>query len=176
MDISLGKDTTLFIHGRDVSIAIGPNLDIKTDVFFTTQGATPNAEVGKFFQGAGEYEVQGVMVDGIATGSGTTSYHIIHDAVSLAAVTLQRVDDLTDEMMECLRPADVLVLWLSQGTAQDIAQLMASFDAFQLIPAQMPCDIDTLEKEMQMKAEVMPKLKLSAKNYVDGARLLTVLD
>lgn len=175
MDISLGKDTTLFLHGRDVTMAIGPSLEIKTDVFFTTKGAEPKAEVSKFFQGAGEYEVQGVMVDGVATGEGLTSYHAIYDGVSVAAVTLQKAEDLTDEMLEHLQPSHVLVLWLEDGTAQDVAQLMARFDAYQLIPAQVPCDSESLEKELQLKAEAIPKLKLSTKNYTDGIRLLTTL-
>lgn len=175
MDISLGKDTTLFLHGRDVTMAIGPNLEIKTDVFFTTKGTEPKVEVGKFFQGAGEYEVQGVMVDGVSTGKGLTSYHAIYDGVSIAAVTLQKAEDLTDEMLEHLQPSHVLVLWLEDGTAQDVAQLMARFDAYQLIPAQVPCDGESLEKELQLKTEVIPKLKLSTKNYTDGIRLLTTL-
>ena len=111
MDISLGKDTTLFLHGRDVTMAIGPSLEIKTDVFFTTKGTGPKAEVGKFFQGAGEYEVQGVMVDGVSTGKGLTSYHAIYDGVSIAAVTLQKAEDLTDENEHAIRP------WKKPATA-----------------------------------------------------------
>lgn len=175
MDISLGKNTTLFLHGRDVTMAIGPALETKADVFFTTNGSEPQVEAEKFFQGAGEYEVQGVMVDGVASGSGVTSYHAIYDGVSIAAVTLHKAEDLTDEMLEHLQPANILVLWLAEGTAQEVAQLMARFDAHQLIPAQIPCDIDALEKELQLKAEATPKLKLAAKNYLDGTRLLTTL-
>ena len=175
MDISLGKNSTLFMHGRDITLAIGSTLETKTDVFFTTKGTEPQAEVGKFFQGPGEYEVQGVMVDGVATGPGLTSYHAIYDGVSLAAVTLHKSEDLTDEMLEHLQPANLLVLWLEEGSAQDVAQLMARFDAHQLIPAQIPGDIDTLEKELQLKVETVPKLKLAAKNYLDGTRLLTTL-
>lgn len=175
MDISLGKDTTLFLHGRDVTMAIGPSLESKVDVFFTTKGVEPKAEAEKFFQGAGEYEVQGVMVDGVASGKGLTSYHAIYDGVSIAAVTLQKAEELTDEMLEHLQPSHMLVLWLEEGTAQDVAQLMSRFDAHQLIPAQVPCDIASLEKELQLKSEATPKLKLSTKNYTDGVRLLTTL-
>ncbi len=175
MDISLGRDNTLYMHGRDVMMAIGPELSAKTDVFFTTKGVEPKAEAGKYFQGAGEYEVQGVMVDGVATGQSATSYHVLTDNVNVAAVALHKAEDLTDEMLERLQPSHVLVLWLEEGSAQDVAQLMSRFDVNQLIPARVPCDLEALEKELQLQIETTPKLKLAAKNYADGVRLLTAL-
>lgn len=176
MDISLGKDNALHLQGRGVSMAIGPSLLIKADVFFTTNGIEPKVEVGKYFQGAGEYEVQGVMVDGVATGKGVTSYHVIAESISLAAVTLNKAEDLTDDMLESLQPSKVLVLWLAEGSVQDVAQLMSRFDVGRLIPAKIPCDIDSLEKELQLKAETVSRLKLTPKDNIEEIRLLTVLD
>jgi hypothetical protein len=175
MDISIGKESTLYLQGRSLNMAIGPELKSKADVFFTTKKVEASVQVDKFFEGAGEYEVQGVMVDGVSTGGGNTSYHITTEGVTLAAVVLDQVEDLDDQMLECLEPADILVLWLKAGTVQEVAQLMSRFDAHQLIPAQLPCQIDALEKELQLSSEKLAKLKLNAKNYVDGIRLLTVL-
>jgi hypothetical protein len=176
MDISIGKDNALYLHGRNLSMAIGPDLQTNVDVFFTTNGGDFVDQAGKFFRGAGEYEVQGVMVDGVSTGDKNTSYHVIADGVTLAAVSLVSVNDLSDEMLEKLEPANILVLWLKEGSAQDVAQLMSRFDAHQLIPANLPCEIDALEKELQLTRENTSKIKLNNKNYTDGIRLLTVLE
>lgn len=175
MDISIGKEKALYLHGRSLSMAIGPDLQTDIDVFFTTNGIDKANRARKFFRGAGEYEVQGVMVDGISTGNKNTSYHVIVEGVTLAAVALDSVNDLDDQMLEKLEPANILVLWLKEGSAQEVAHLMSRFDAHQLIPASLPCQIDVLEKELQLTSENAAKIKLNAKNYIDGTRLLTVL-
>lgn len=176
MDISLGKDNTLYLRSHSILMAIGLNLSKKVDVFFTTNGIDHSALASKIFDGAGEYEVQGIMIDGVATGQGVTSYHTVADNISLAAVTLNRVEDLTDDMLESLQPSQILVLWLEYGSAQDVAQLMSRFDVDRLIPAKMPCSLDDLEKELQLKADTVARLKLTGKEQSDELRLLTVLN
>jgi hypothetical protein len=109
MELTLGKDHSIYIAAKSANIAVGQKNETSTDVFFSTELGISAAKAKKYFSSPGEYEVQGVMVDGLMSGEKVVSYHIIVDGVRYAAVSLHGVADLTDAIAEKLQPADVLL-------------------------------------------------------------------
>lgn len=175
MELTLGKDHSVYVAAKSANIAVGQKNDIATDVFFSTEVGISGAKAKKYFSSPGEYEVQGVMVDGLMSGEKAVSYHMIVDGVRYAAVSLHGVADLTDAIAEKLQPADVLLLWLKEGKTEDIVSLFARLEANYLIPVQIPMPTEELEKDLQLKAEVVPKLKLTTKDLTEEKRALIVL-
>lgn len=176
MELTLGKDNSIYIAAKSAHIAVGPKNETDTDVFFATEIGVASAKAKKYFSSPGEYEVQGVMVDGLMTGEKVVSYHMIVDGVRYAAVSLHAVADLTDAIAEKLQPADAVLLWLKEGKAEDIVSLFARLEANYLIPAQLPIPSEDLEKDLQLKAEIVPKLKLTTKDLAEEKRALVILE
>lgn len=175
MEITLGKDHSIYIAAKSAHIAVGQKNEAAADVFFATESGTSAAKAKKYFSSPGEYEVQGAMVDGVMTGEKVVSYHMIVDGVRYAAISLNGVGDLTDAVAEKLQPADVVLLWLKEGKTEDIVGLFARIEANYLIPVQIPMPPEDLEKDLQLKAEVLPKLKLTTKDFAEEKRALIVL-
>lgn len=174
MEISLHKDATLQLHIKGVAVVIGEH-PTKADVFLGLKAGTEASEATRWFSGPGEYEVRGVMVDGVQTGEAQVSYHVTSDGLMLAAVALAKSEDLTDDMLELLQPAACLALWVSEGTAAEVAQLIARFDAQRIIPVALPCPLEELEKALQLTAETDEKIRISSKDLADGIQKLVAL-
>ncbi|MBP9827112.1 hypothetical protein KBC99_01380 [Candidatus Saccharibacteria bacterium] len=175
MEISRLKDNTVRLAVQRLSFEVGQTSPDKSDVFLATKPLSErSADHLRWFDGPGEYEVEGVMVDGIMTGE-AVSYHITHDGMMLAAVTLSAASDLTDDILEKLQPAHILLLWLTSGNDKDTAQLISRFDATIIIPVQMECSIEALETAMQLKTEELERIKINSKDLVDaGQRLINL--
>lgn len=175
MDILLSKDQSIYIAGKSAHLAVGPANDTSADVFFATTASQRTGKSSKIFSSAGEYEVQGVMVDGVATSEDLVSYHIIVDGVRIVALSLSKPKDLTEGILEKLQPADTVLLWLSEGTSEDIVSIFSRLEANYLIPVQVPVSIKELEKDLQLHVETTTKLKLSARDIADDKRALIIL-
>lgn len=174
MEISRHKDNGLQLHVKGVTLVIGDH-PAKADVFLGLQSGVEAGESVRWFSGPGEYEVRGVMVDGVQTGESAVSYHVTADGIMLAAVKLSKPEDLTDSMLEHLQPASSVALWLTEGSATDVAQLIARFDAQRILPIDLPCSQEELEKALQLTAESHEKLRVTAKDLADGSQKLIAL-
>ncbi|MCC7543178.1 hypothetical protein IT415_00500 [bacterium] len=147
------------------AVAIGPEGGRSGDVVLYTQ--IPKQDVamrpGVFFE-PGEYEVQGIMVDGVKSDDGLVSYHIVQDGIMIAAVALRTVAALTDEVIEYLQPSQVLCIWLEEGKASDLADLLAKLEASIVVPVGLPFESGELEAVVKMPQESTEQIKISSKD------------
>lgn len=172
MEITPEKNHGLRLSAKSTTLAIGVEPGIKADVFLGLQATPEVTGYERWFTGPGEYEVRGVMIDGVQTGPGLISYHVLSDGVMLAAVHLKAAADLTDAMLEHLQPSAAVALWVDEASAQELAELIARFDVQRILPMQLPCSLDELEKALQLTAEPVDKLRLNVKELADGAQKL----
>lgn len=159
------------------TVIIGPDGGTTGDVRLSTR--VPKGEVamrpGVFFE-PGEYEVQGIMVDGVQTDGGLVSYHIVHDGLMIAAVAIQSVASLTDEVMEHLQPAQILCVWLEDGKVSDIGDLLGKAEAAIVIPVSLPFEAKELEQSIKMPYESTQQVKISVKDVSYDQPKLYVLE
>ncbi len=171
MEISLLQPHILRVHGKGVTLGLGDG-NPKLDVFFSTKLGAEISHAQRGFSRPGEYEVQGVMVDGVQSGENAVSYHVTAEGNMLAAVSVKSPADLTDAMLEVLQPAQMLALWVAEGSAADIAQLVARCDVQKIIPVDIPVEMDELAKVLQLTPEKSDKLKVTNKELAEGAQVL----
>ena len=159
------------------TVLIGPDGGTSGDVRLFTR--VPKDDVtmqpGVFFE-PGEYEVQGIMVDGVQTDGGLVSYHIVQDGVMIAAVAIQSVASLTDEIIEHLQPAQVLCLWLEDGKASDIGDILGKLEASIVVPVFLPFEATELEQSVKMPYESSKQIKMSTKDIISDQPKLYVLE
>ena len=159
------------------SVVIGPEGGQSGDVVLYTK--IPDQEVamqaGVFFE-PGEYEVQGIMVDGVYSDEGLVSYHIVQDGIMIAAVALRSVAALSDEVIEHLQPSQVLCIWLEEGKASDITDLLAKLEASVVVPVALPFEAADLETAVKMPQESARHIKISAKDISFDQPKLYVLE
>ncbi len=176
MEITLENNASLRLATKSTSLVVATEPGVKADVFLGLHSQPAVSGYERWFAGPGEYEVRGVMVDGVQTGEGLTSYHVSSEGVMLAAVSLKAPADLTDSVLEHLQPSAALALWVEEGTAQELAELIARFEVQRIFALHLPCELVELEKALQLTAEKVEKLRLTTKELADGSRKLIQLE
>lgn len=174
MEISRDNQSALRLQFRAATLAIGIEPGAAPVRLVTQVG---NSVVGgkdeKVFQGAGEYEIAGIMVDGVVTSSELVSYHVLHDGYQITCLALSKVEDITDAVLEQLQPSQVLCIWSSEENTASLAALVAGFEASLIVPVQVVGGIEALAKELQLQPESPDKLKLSQKDLqIETSRLI----
>ena len=158
------------------SVLVGPSGSGTGDVVLHT--SIPQGDVapkeGMFFE-PGEYEVQGIMVDGVQTDKELVSYHIVHDGIMIAAVVLKSIDALTDEIVEHLQPSQVLCIWLEEGAAGDVATLLGKLEATIAVPVALPFEATELERVVKTPTETAQTIKISLKEISSEQPKLYIL-
>ncbi len=169
MEITRLSDTSIRFAAQKLELEIGPQLKGKPTVFLATepQNGLHSNEL-RWFDGPGEYEVEGVMIDGIMSGE-NISYHIASGPLMAAALTLSEVTALTDDVLEGLQPASILLLSVSKGTDKEIAQLIGRFDAQVIVPVSLPCPLSDIAQALQLTPESTDRLKISEKELTEVA-------
>ncbi len=158
------------------TVVIGPEGSGVGDVVLHT--TIPQSDIPQkdgVFSEPGEYEVQGIMVDGVQTDETRVSYHIAHDGTMIAAVSLKEVDALTDEIAEHLQPSQILCIWLEEGSASDVATLIGKLESTIVVPVSLPFDANELEKAVKMPTEAASQLKISLKDISSEQPKLYIL-
>ncbi|MEI7818544.1 MAG: hypothetical protein WCI47_00300 [bacterium] len=176
MDIERNsKDAVTIISNRrkiQLGLDMGTGADVNLGIMSKNPGETGVTAQGSFSE-PGEYEVQGIMIDGVKTGDHHISFHIISDNTSCAALGLQKADELTDTMIEHLQPSNVLLVWLAEGTPSDFASLVGKFEAAVIIPVSVPFSSEELDAVLKMSNESVEKFKLVQKDLsVDQPKLI----
>jgi len=176
MDLQRLNQTTIEITLNRRSVTIGLSSPESGDIRLALADKKDISElVAGYFQEPGEYEVQGVMIDGVQTGEQRVSYHILEDDVACAAVALLKADDLTDAMLEGLQPAQVLFIWLEEGKVADVSSLLSRFEASVLVPVKIPVALDELEKALHLPTETTKRTKLVMRDLTSEQPRLILL-
>lgn len=175
MEYTRLNPTDLKITVNQIDIVIGPAVTAG-DVQLVTKHIADTAVVKNVrrFYGPGEYEAQGIMIDGVAAGADDISYQLMCDGIAVAALSIADVSALTDEVVDHLHPAHVLCLWIGSSTVQEFTTLMSRFESSIIIPVSLPIELAEVEKELQLKAESTQRLKIGAKDM--GTELRRLID
>lgn len=133
-------------------------------------------------EGPGEYEVKSVFIQGLPSGSSSdaaraatkTIYLITRDAISIAFIGAARVKELSDEQLEVLEGADLLIVPVGGGpvcTAKEAAHLINQIDPRVVIPCYYKVSgskglesLDAFLREYAAPHETTDKLKVHKKD------------
>lgn len=177
MEFTRLNPTSLKLSVNQIDIVIGPDVTAG-DVQLVTKHVIDTATVKNVrrFYGPGEYEAQGVMIDGVSAGSDDISYQLINDGIAIAALSVADSAAVSDEVVDHLQPAHILCIWLESGTPQDFTTIMGRFESSIIIPIKLPFGIEEAEKELQLKSESLAKVKLTSKDIGTDLRRLINLE
>lgn len=173
----LSSPQTFKVQSRNISVVFNPESAEKADVLFfdTHQDKVKPADNQKIFDGAGEYEVNDSLMEGVAINGGT-SYRMDADGivvVHLAAGT----SELSDKQIEALSPVDVAMIAAKDIAAQDLTKIISQLEPRVIIP--VGADAETLKKlaeELGVTAEKSAKFKIVAKDLPQDAQKLVVVE
>jgi len=176
------KSAAIVVDPYDESAGLG-KFAAKADVALLTQPGE-SAGVSMVFDSPGEYEVKGVMINGVAArrhidadGMAGTMYAIHQDGITVA-VTGNIAPGLSKEQIEALGKVDVLVVPVGgHGLTLDApaaAELVSLLEPAYVVPVHyddgktkyaMPQDpVEPFFKELGASPEPIAKLKVSGKD------------
>ena len=168
------QEIKLILRGESVSVGPNPN-PAKAQLGTDASQTIKSNSIGQTFQGAGEYETAGIMIDGIATGQTDLSYHIVHEGWHITCLVVETDSVVTDIILEKLQPCQVLLLWVKDITTQALAEIITRFETNLIVPVSIPVDINELATALQLPVETVDKFKLSLKDLqADQQRLLII--
>lgn len=165
MEISRETPTTIKLQFRGTTLSIGAepsHAPVRLAVRDLEELVAKDDE--RIFQGPGEYETAGIMIDGVDTGQTYISYHILHDGQQISCLAFDAADSVTDEMIEQLQPSQVVCVWSSEKSSTQLAALLTRFEAQLIIPVSTSESVESLAQELQLKPESIDRLKLSLKD------------
>lgn len=167
MEITRENPDTIKIQFRGTAMSVGKTPQASmVKLVVSTEEPTASPDDLRLFQGPGEYETAGIMIDGVMTGNAAVSYHVVHDGYQIACLALHDASEVTDDMIEHLMPSSVLCLWSEAADTVALAALVARFEAQIVIPVLVTQGADKLVSELQLKAEPTDRLKLGSKDFL----------
>ena len=178
MEFSLLKaPQTYKVQSRNISLVFNPTQAEKADVllFDQAQDKLKPVEGQKIFDGAGEYEVNDSLMEGVAINGGV-SYRL--DIEGIAVVHLAAgTAELTDKQIEALSPVDIAMVAAQDIEAQNLSKIISQLEPRIIIP--VGADGPTLKKlaeELGVTAENTPKFKINAKDLPQDTQKLVVIE
>ncbi len=186
MEITSLGNGIVRLASRQLTLVVGPKVpDISADVIALTQlGESPSSEA-MVIDGPGEYEIKGVMVNGVAAqlhvdkeGQQGTIYAIHADDITIA-VLANIAPGLSNEQIEALGSVDVLIVPVGgKGLTLDAAaaaKVVSQIEPHVVIPVHyddgkskydMPQDgVEPFLKEVGAKvSEPVSKYKISSRD------------
>jgi len=123
MEIKYLGGKTVFLKGKKESVLVNPDIEIGNNkngariVLYTSesQGRADLEDNRVLINGAGEYEVGGVEINGISGGDENTVYRLIVDGFKVVVVEALK-QELGDKSIERIEESDVLVVYPENGT------------------------------------------------------------
>lgn len=173
MDITYSQKNGIKLIGKSLSIALDPEAGAQADVVLLSS-VTDAERTLTTFDGPGEYEVRGSMIDGIALHYGATAYR-----VELEDLRIGYLPALPDEekSVGTLVGAEVLFVPLHDTKVEAVAKLVGSLEPKIVIPTRFnDVELNAFLAEMGAKdIEPVDKLKLHRKDIVEDKQQVVVL-
>lgn len=165
MEFSRENPTTIKLQFRGTALSIGeaPSATAVRLAVNTLEEVIAQDDQ-RVFQGPGEYETAGIMIDGVPTDETRISYHILHDGQQVTCLVFEQASQITDEIIEQLQPAQIVCLWSLEKSPAQLAALLTRFEAQVVIPVSTLEDVESLAQELQIKPEQLDRLKVSLKD------------
>ncbi len=174
MDITYSQKTGIKLTGKGLSVALDPTAETKADVVLLSRLAESERSLTTF-DGPGEYEVKGCMIDALALSGGLTAYRVELEDMRLGYLPV--FPDEGDKGTDALRGCDVLFVPLEDRKVEVVAKLVASFEPKVVVPTNYSePELTAFLSEMGAKdAHPVERLKLQRKDIVDDRQEVVVL-
>ncbi len=174
MDISYTQTGETTVTAKGLSIAMDATQKSKADVllFSTPQTELPKDAIG--FDGPGEYEVKGCMIDGLAVAPGLTAFKAHVEDLRLCFVP--KLPEGVELDVESLGTPDVLFLPLEGKKAEAVVKTIAIIEPRIIIPTHYTeAELKAFLSEMGAK-DVTPvdKYKLLRKDLPEDRQEIVV--
>jgi len=186
MEISLiQKPASHKIQSKQLSIIFNPTGVAKSDVvlFDHKQDKLRSGAEQKVFEGAGEYEVNDTMLQGVAVGGGGEGVSSVSYAVTGGGLRVVHLSDasveLSDKQIEQLTPVDVLMIPVGDksGRPEAISKLISALEPRVIVPIGADDSaITKLAAELGVKPEKTPKFKITSRDLPEDSQKLVVVE
>jgi hypothetical protein len=174
MDITFSDKNTIKISGKSADVAINAASGTKADLLLFTDPST-KVVTEKSFQGPGEYEVMGMMVDGVEIDASNTAYSLVIDDMHITyAIGLEA--PLTDAQLERMDGVDILVISVQDSKADLMNKIISQVEPKVLIPIMdSELELAKIKAEFGKDTEPIDKYKLSKKDLPIDSQQLVIL-
>lgn len=175
MDITYSQKEGVKLLSKGVSLVIDGPHESKADITLFAQPLDTPLSLTSF-DGPGEYEVKGCMIDGVALGDDSTAYRVEADDLRVSYLPVVPAAE-QEKSIDTLAGCDVLLMPLNGSAADRVAKLVATMEPKVVIPIHYSqAELDAFLAEMGAK-EVQPtdKLKLQRKDLGDDKQQIVVL-
>ncbi|MSR89549.1 hypothetical protein EXS53_01255 [Patescibacteria group bacterium] len=174
MDITFSDKNTIKISGKSADVAINAASGTKADLLLFTDPST-KVVTDKSFHGPGEYEVMGMMVDGVEIDASNTAYSLVIDDMHITyAIGLEA--PLTDAQLERMDGVDILVISVQDSKADLMNKIISQVEPKVLIPIMdSELELAKIKAEFGKDTEPIDKYKLSKKDLPIDSQQLVIL-
>jgi hypothetical protein len=174
MDITYSQKTGIKLTGKGLSVALDPTVETKSDVVLLSRLADFERSLTTF-DGPGEYEVKGCMIDALALPDGLTAYRVELEDMRLGYLPV--FPEEGDKGSDPLRGCDVLFVPLGGVKVEVVAKLVASFEPKIVVPTNYSeQELTAFLSEMGAKdVEPIERLKLQRKDIAEDRQQVVVL-
>jgi len=174
MDITFSNKDTIKLNGKSATIVINPASEVKADLLLFSNPESPQYET-KSFNGPGEYEVLGSMVDGVEVGPDNTAYSLVIDDIHVAY--LANMDSqLTDDQLERMDGVDIMIVSVDSDKAELINKLVGQVEPRILIPMMSSeAELGKIKAEYGKDVEAVESYKVAKKDLPVDTQQLVIL-
>ncbi len=174
MDITFSDKNTIKISGKSADVAINAASGTKADLLLFTDPST-KVVTEKSFHGPGEYEVMGMMVDGVEIDASNTAYSLVIDDMHITyAIGLEA--PLTDAQLERMDGVDILVISVQDSKADRMNKIISQVEPKVLIPIMdSEPELAKIKAEFGKDTEPIDKYKVSKKDLPTDSQQLVIL-
>ncbi|MSR68225.1 hypothetical protein EXS66_00360 [Candidatus Saccharibacteria bacterium] len=174
MDITFSNKNTIKISGKGADVAINASAGTKADLLLFT-GSSAKAVPEKSFYGPGEYEVMGIMVDGVEISASNTAYSLVVDDMHVTyAIGLETT--LTDAQLERMDGVDILIISVQDNKADLMNKIISQVEPKVLIPIMAAeLELAKIKAEFGKDTEPIDKYKVSKKDLPLDNQQLVIL-
>lgn len=176
MDIAFLGKTGFKVAARDLTVAIDAMTSLKADLHLYSSKQEGDKLEALLFDGPGEYEVKGAMIDGVKLDGNNTAFSLLVDDIRLAHLGNLTQDSLTDGQLQAIGAVDVLMVPLNGRKAEVTSKLISQLEPRIIIP--MDYDETSLKgfiSETGSTGDKLDRLKINHKDLTEDAQKVVVL-
>lgn len=176
MDITFLGKTGFKIVARELTVTIDAKAGLKADLHLYSSRQEQKPAEGLLFDGPGEYEVKGAMIDGVSLGGNNTAFSLLIDDVRLAHLGNLDQDSLSDNELQAIGTVDVLMVPLDGRKAEVTSKLISQLEPRIIIPMDYDdASLKSFASETGAKGDTQERLKVSRKDLPEDSQQVVIL-
>jgi hypothetical protein len=174
MDITFSNKDTIKLNGKNSTIVINPQGEVKADLLLFTNPESAQYET-RSFNSPGEYEVMGSMVDGVGLSIDNTAYSMVVDDIHVAYLTDAEAI-LSDDQLEHMDAVDILIISVKDDKSELINKLVGQIEPRILIPIMSSeAELAKIKAEYGKDVEAVDSFKINKKDLPADSQQLVIL-